>query len=146
MNGAAVRVYSLERDGDLFLTRNFQVKEFACHDGSDPIFIHIPLVEFLQKMRDWCGGPVYVEKHSAYRTPSWNKKQKGSERSYHMYGLAVDVSARGKTPAQLATWAEAHMPGGGGIGLYKTFVHIDFRTGRYRFDKTTGMEIAVDGF
>ena len=35
----ALEVYSLARDGSRYLSKNFQVKEFRCRDGSDPIFI-----------------------------------------------------------------------------------------------------------
>lgn len=35
----ALNVYSLERDGEKSLSKNFKVKEFRCKDGSDPIFI-----------------------------------------------------------------------------------------------------------
>ena len=35
----ALKAYSLARDGALHLTPHFRVREFACRDGSDPIFV-----------------------------------------------------------------------------------------------------------
>ena len=35
----AINAYSLARDGETYLSKNFQVHEFYCRDGSDPIFV-----------------------------------------------------------------------------------------------------------
>jgi hypothetical protein len=34
----------------------------------------------------------------------------------------------------------------GGIGLYKSFVHVDVRSMKYRWDQRSGKEVAVSGF
>lgn len=60
----ALNVYSLERDGEKSLSKNFKVKEFRCKDGSDPIFIDSELVEILQKVRDHFGEPVIINSAS----------------------------------------------------------------------------------
>ena len=39
MNGATVKVYSKAKDGSRQLSAHFKVREFACHDGSDTIFV-----------------------------------------------------------------------------------------------------------
>ena len=39
MNGATVKVYSKAKDGSKALSANFKVREFACSDGTDTIFI-----------------------------------------------------------------------------------------------------------
>ena len=46
MNGSKVRAYSKAKDGGVQLTKNFKVREFACRDGSDAIFISMDLVDF----------------------------------------------------------------------------------------------------
>ena len=69
----ALNVYSLERDGEKSLSKNFKVKEFRCKDGSDPIFIDSELVEILQKVRDHFGSPVII--NSAYRTAAYNLRK-----------------------------------------------------------------------
>ena len=45
----ALNVYSLERDGEKSLSKNFKVKEFRCKDGSDPIFIDSELGRFCRR-------------------------------------------------------------------------------------------------
>lgn len=68
--------YSKKKDGNKKLSTNFKVKEFACSDGSDPIFIAPELVEVLQKIRTYFGKAVTI--NSAYRTPTRNKKVGGA--------------------------------------------------------------------
>ena len=50
MNGAAVKAYSKAKDGNKSLSANFKVREFACKDGSDVIFISDGLVQVLQEV------------------------------------------------------------------------------------------------
>ena len=50
--------FSKAKDGNVNLSKNFKVKEFACKDGSDPIFINSELVDVLQKIRDHFGKPA----------------------------------------------------------------------------------------
>lgn len=66
MNGATVRAYSLARDGSKKLSENFRVREFACEDGSDPVFISEGLVQVLQQIRSHFGEKVHI--HSGFRT------------------------------------------------------------------------------
>ena len=68
MNGASVKVYSKSKDGNNKVSANFKVKEFACKDGSDPVFISPELVTILQKIRTHFGKVVTI--NSAYRTPT----------------------------------------------------------------------------
>ena len=46
-----IKAYSKAKDGNKSLSKNFKVREFACMDGSDPIFIDSDLVDILQKIR-----------------------------------------------------------------------------------------------
>ena len=92
MNGMKVRSYSKAKDGNTALTRNFKVREFACKDGSDTIFVSHDLVEILQKIRDHFGKAVTI--NSGYRTVTYNKKVGGAANSYHMRGMAADITAK----------------------------------------------------
>ena len=131
MNGATVKAYSKAKDGTKKLTANFKVREFACTDGSDPVFISPKLVEVLQKIRSHFGKAVTVT--SAYRTASHNKKVGGSATSQHLYGLAADFAVSGVSPAAVAAYAEKLLPNTGGIGIYAGFVHIDVRKTKSRW-------------
>lgn len=124
-----MNVYSLKKDGNKKLSDNFKVREFACKDGSDKILIDIELVELLQKIRNYFNKPVKI--NSGYRTISHNKKVGGSTNSYHTKGQACDIRIENVNPILIALYAERL--GAGGIGVYKTFVHIDVRQKKTRW-------------
>ena len=132
MNGASVKVYSKAKDGTKKLSTNFKVSEFACSDGSDPIFISTELVTVLQKIRDHFGKPVTI--NSGYRTVTKNKAVDGATYSQHLYGMAADITIKGVSPKVVAVYAETLLPNTGGIGIYNTFTHIDVRAVKSRWN------------
>lgn len=118
--------YSLQKDGDKYLAKNFKVKEFKCKDGSDKILIDHYLVYFLQLIRNHFNKAVNI--NSGYRTDSYNKKVGGATHSQHLQGAAADIHINGVTPLQIAQFAEfINMKG---IGLYTTFTHVDTRSNK----------------
>jgi len=120
-----IKVYSKAKDGNKKLSTNFRVKEFACKDGTDPIFIDSDLVAVLQKIRTHFGRAVTIT--SAYRTPPHNQAVGGTTYSQHQYGTAADIKVSGVSPKEVAAYAERLLPNKGGIGKYNTFTHIDVR-------------------
>lgn len=127
-----VNVYSYSKDKNVSVSNNFKVKEFRCKDGSDVIFISPALVEILQIIRDHFKKAVHI--NSAYRTPTYNKKVGGVTHSQHCYGCAADIRITGVTPKEIASYVEQLMPGWGGIGIYKNFVHVDVRDKKSRWN------------
>lgn len=127
-----INAYSKAKDGDKKLSTNFKVKEFACKDGSDPIFVAPELVDVLQKIRTHFGKAVNI--NSAYRTPTYNKKVGGATYSQHQYGTAADIRINGVKPKDVAAYVETLMPNKGGIGIYSTFTHIDVREVKSRWN------------
>lgn len=125
----AVNTYSLKNDGNKYLTKNFQVKEFACHDGDDFILIDYTLVLKLQKLRDKIGAPIIIT--SGYRTKSYNKKIGGASNSYHCEGKAADIYCKYYNVKDLARWAQPLWING--IGRYdkQGFIHVDTRKNIY---------------
>ena len=110
---------------------NFTVKEFACSDGSDPVFIAPELVTVLQNIRTHFGKAVNIT--GPYRTPPHNKKVGGATYSQHQYGTAADIKVTGATPKEVAAYAEKLLPGKGGIGIYSSFTHVDVREAKSRW-------------
>lgn len=61
---------------------------------------------------------------SAYRSPETNKRLRGAAKnSYHMKGQAVDVFVQGRSLRKLCKAALSQKAGG--VGLYRSFVHVD---------------------
>ncbi len=127
----AIKVYSKTKDGNKKLSTNFRVREFACSDGSDPIFIDSELIKILQKIRDHFKKPITIT--SGYRTPTRNKVVGGTTYSQHLYGMAADIKVDGVSPQKVAQYAETLLTNRGGIGIYATFTHIDVRATKSRW-------------
>lgn len=127
-----VRAYSKAKNGNEKVSANFKVKEFACKDGSDPIFIAPSLVEVLQSIRTHFGKAVNI--NSGYRTPTYNKKVGGATYSQHLYGTAADIRITGVKPKDVAAYVETLMPNCGGIGIYSNFTHVDVRATKSRWN------------
>ncbi len=133
-----LQAYSLAKDGGRRLSANFRLREFACRDGSDPVFIDTRLVQVLQSIRDHFGKPVVIT--SAYRTAAHNKAVGGAKYSQHCYGRAADIRVAGVTVERLAAYAETLLPDTGGIGRYPVrsgrptgWVHVDTRPAKSRW-------------
>ena len=109
-----LNAYSRRKDGNALLSRSFRVREFACRDGSDPLFVDSALVQLLQDIRDHFGALVIIT--SGYRTAAHNKAVGGAPYSQHCYGRAADIRVAGVPVEQLAAYAETLLPGTGGIG------------------------------
>ena len=136
-----LEAWSRTRDGTRKLSANFTVAEFACKDGSDPVFVDSSLAALLQKIRDHFGRPVVIT--SGYRTAAHNAAVGGSKSSQHLLGRAADFYVEGVDVATVAAYAETLLPSRGGIGRYlkdakhptrKTgWVHIDTRANKSRW-------------
>ena len=123
-----IYAYSLAKDGEKYVSKNFQVKEFACKDGSDPVFIAQTLPMVCQYIRTRTGKAF--KPTSAYRTPEYNALPSvgGEEYSQHLYGCAADIpKLSGYTPKQMAAIAREIMPNWGGVGIYEWGIHVDVR-------------------
>lgn len=115
------------------LTKNFNLEEFACHNGNQVPKAYLnnvkKLAGQLQILRDHVNKPVHI--NSGYRTPTYNKGIGGASGSQHLIAKAADVTVEGYTPRELATLVEKLINEKevwfGGIGVYPTFVHLDVR-------------------
>lgn len=128
----ALKAYSVAKDGATYISKNFRVRECACKDGSDPVFIDDDLVGVLQQIRDHFGKAVTIT--SAFRTASHNKKVGGATYSQHLYGKAADIKVSGVAASVVADFAETLMPSTGGVGRYSTFTHVDVRKVKSRWN------------
>lgn len=82
-----------------------------------------PLVEVLDLIRDEAGVPITL-------TPNGGYARRPTDTSQHPQGRAADIRCRRMPAEQLCAlvwrlWREGKLPRLSGVGLYKTFVHVD---------------------
>ena len=112
------------REGAMtFKSRYFSDKELLCHCGCG-FRPTESLVRKLDLLREACGRPLTLT--SVARCLAQNTSQGGEEHSYHMSGLAADVSCL-SSAERYQIVREAMKLGFVGLGIAKTFVHIDLR-------------------
>jgi zinc D-Ala-D-Ala carboxypeptidase len=116
----------LEGVNNIQLAKNFNLQEFICRGGASccggAVMIDPELIRRLQKMRDELGSPLNIA--SGFRCPDYNRRIGGAEKSYHMRGQAADIKSSNISISGLYALAQKHF-GDGGIGRYKTFIHVD---------------------
>ena len=103
--------------------RYFNISEFDCKETGEnnmqPRFINL-----LDTVRDACGFPFVV--NSGYRSPQHSKEVVKDEPGMHSKGLAADIRVSGGVQRYFLVQA-AIDAGFGGIGVAKTYVHVDLR-------------------
>jgi uncharacterized protein YcbK (DUF882 family) len=114
------------------LTPNFHISEFIKPGTPQPnllILYNILLVaQRLQAIRDILNRPIYI--HSGYRTAEHNLTVGGKTHSFHLSGMAVDISIKGMSPKAVQTFLKNWS---GGMGLYQTHLHLDIRPEKIRW-------------
>lgn len=125
-----IKSYIMDTDANDNVGKHFKVKEFACQDGSQVVFVDDYLVSILDILRNKIGKPVIIT--SGYRTPTRNSMVGGAKYSYHMRGMAADIRVNGMTAKEIANKLNKIIPYGCGIIVYNTWVHIDTRDKTYR--------------
>lgn len=126
------------------LSKNFDSSEFACGCGCGYDSVSIELVNGLQKLRDLIDKPVNVT--SGCRCKKHNEAIGGSPNSYHLLGMAADVTVWGMDPRSLYHYAEyIGMFRNGGIGIYPEngFVHVDMRGDYARWARVGGEYVSI---
>ena len=103
------------------LSRNFRLHEAQCTDGTDIVYIHPALILLMQELRDTY-GPLQV--NSLFRSREHNTRIQGSKQSKHLLGMAVDLVPL-ETKFERFVEGVSKMDNVGGIGIYRTFVHVD---------------------
>lgn len=125
-----IKSYIMDTDANEKVGQHFKVREFACKDGSQVVFIDSYLVSILDILRNKVGKPVII--NSGYRTPTKNKDVCGAKYSYHMRGMAADIRINGMSAKEIANELDKIIPYECGIIVYSTWVHLDTRAKKYR--------------
>lgn len=100
------------------------------------VFFNIQkLANQLQTLRDYICFPIFI--NSGYRSKAHNECIGGVKNSYHVLGMACDIKVDQISPKEVYESIEFLISEGlmlqGGLGLYPTFVHYDFRGKKARW-------------
>ena len=103
--------------------RYFNISEFNCKEtGENEMqnrFIHL-----LDTLRHSCGFPFII--NSGYRSPQHSKEIVKDKPGTHTEGIASDIRINGGEQRYILV-EQAIIHGFTGIGISKTFIHIDLR-------------------
>lgn len=118
------------------ISSHFSVREFKCKDNTRVIVLNKALIDLLEKIRMHYNLPVTI--NSGYRTVAYNSSIKNaSPKSQHILGNAADIVVKGISPAKVYAWLDSTYPNSLGLGIYNSFVHVDVREGKSRWDYRT---------
>ena len=102
----------------------FKKEEFACQETGENE-ISSQLVSKLDELREACDFPFHIT--SGYRSPSHTIEKAKIKPGTHAQGIAADIHADNGIERRKIV-EEALKLGFNGIGVAKTFVHVDIRT------------------
>jgi uncharacterized protein YcbK (DUF882 family) len=120
--------------GEFFVTSHNQVllrQEFIALPEAqrmDYLLNILMLAQRLQVIRDYYGKPITIT--SGWRSKRVNNAVGGASSSYHLTGMAADITVAGVPPAKVQAdfrhWS-------GGLGQNINFTHLDIRPKREVF-------------
>jgi len=100
----------------------FKKEEFTCECGCGLNNISDNLLHKLDEARELSGIPYSV--NCGTRCPKHNKEVKGELDSAHLFGFAVDISAR-TSQEKFSIVSALLKVGFTRVGIYATFIHAD---------------------
>lgn len=113
------------------LSAHFDRAEFRCPCGCGGDTVDGELLYLCEVVRAIVGKPVTVT--SGFRCVDHNAAVGGAENSQHLWGRAADLAV----PAPLAVYQElcTLFPDTYGFGVYGTYIHVDSRGEKARWQK-----------
>ena len=121
---------------DAKVSEHFKLREFKCNDNSRVVVLNSELVAVLEMARRHFGKAIKI--NSGYRTVAYNSTLKNSSPdSQHTHGNAADIVVVGVKPIDVYNYFNSYYPDTYGVGIYNTFVHIDVRPNKARWDYRT---------
>lgn len=121
---------------DAKVSEHFKLREFKCNDNSRVVILNTELVTVLERARKYFSKHITIT--SGYRTVQYNSKlNNSSPKSQHTRGNAADIKISGVEPKTVYEYFCNSYPQKYGVGIYNTFVHIDVRPTKSRWDYRT---------
>jgi zinc D-Ala-D-Ala carboxypeptidase len=122
----ALRLASLHLNQTLLtgiLVKYFKIEEFNCQETGNnlmnPIFL-----ERLDELRHKCGFPFVIT--SGYRDPTHSIEAAKPKPGTHAQGIAADIQVVDSVQRHILL-TNAFLLGFSGIGVDKSFIHVDIR-------------------
>ena len=112
--------------------KHFKKSEFMCKCGCGVPIVDVELADVLDDVREHFNAPTSIT--SGYRCEKHNTKVGGAKNSSHMQGIAADIKVSGKEPKEVYDYLNKKYPNTYGMGLYKSWVHIDVRNTKARWN------------
>lgn len=108
---------------------HFNLQEFEC-PCCKRVMLSSDLLRKLILLRQKIKEPIFI--NSGYRCELENKEVGGHPKSFHLLGMAADITVRNLSMTGLLCHAEKIKFTG--IGVYTTFLHLDTRPQRSRWE------------
>jgi uncharacterized protein YcbK (DUF882 family) len=103
--------------------KHFTLDEFDCKETGKN-HMSRGFISLLDDLREECGFPFQIT--SGYRDPSHSEEVIKSKPGLHSLGIAVDIRIH-HSDDRYKILEEAFKLGFTGIGIAKTFIHLDMR-------------------
>jgi uncharacterized protein YcbK (DUF882 family) len=117
------------------VSSHFRRSEFSCTDGCGFKAVDVQLLELLEKIRDHFGSkPVTIT--SGCRCLKHNHDIGSLDTSQHVRGIACDFRIKGIEPQLIYDYINDWHDGG--LGIYNSWIHLDVRGKRARWDNRHG--------
>lgn len=113
------------------ISEHFNRCEFACRCGCGFDTIHMDLVNVIERARQHFNKPITI--NCGCRCEKHNKAVGGVSHSQHLVGCAADIAVDGVLPEETLHYFTSCYPDELGLGLYATFVHVDIRKNKSRW-------------
>jgi uncharacterized protein YcbK (DUF882 family) len=113
------------------ISTHFNRSEYACKCGCGFDAVDKELNSIQEKTRDKF-GPIH--NNCACRCLEHNRSIGSKDTSQHIKGMAVDFYINGVELQEIKDYVETLLIDRGGIGIYDTFIHIDVRQKKARWD------------
>lgn len=129
-------IWQFTKGEELQVTEHFRLSEFHCK-CTDPecvtTLLSDELTAGLEDLRKVV-GPLVI--NSGFRCEKHNAQVGGEPNSRHKMGIAADITGIQAMPPQIFVEAKRiKLFAKGGIGLYKTWVHVDHGNGPRRWTR-----------
>ena len=109
----------------------FSRSEFACNCGCGFSVVDVDLLDVLIDVREYFDSPLTI--NSACRCFGHNTYVGGTDKSKHLFGIAADIVVKDVTNERVQDYILNKYPNSKGIGVYKSFTHVDVRDGKARW-------------